>query len=71
MLLNRRPSNWAGTIRFQLLDALTLLQEGNVIHCDLKPENILLTRYRYVELQFGMWGKYFFIPAVNNRSREI
>lgn len=26
----------------QLLDALTVLNEANLIHCDLKPENILL-----------------------------
>eukprot|EP00252_Welwitschia_mirabilis_P027273 TRINITY_DN9318_c0_g1_i1.p1 TRINITY_DN9318_c0_g1~~TRINITY_DN9318_c0_g1_i1.p1 ORF type:complete len:1022 (-),score=206.92 TRINITY_DN9318_c0_g1_i1:595-3660(-) len=27
----------------QILDALLVLREANVIHCDLKPENILLT----------------------------
>ncbi|EFC47823.1 predicted protein, partial [Naegleria gruberi] len=27
----------------QLLDALCILSEANIIHCDLKPENILLT----------------------------
>ncbi|KAI3654216.1 hypothetical protein MP228_000935 [Amoeboaphelidium protococcarum] len=26
----------------QILDALTVLSEANIIHCDLKPENILL-----------------------------
>ncbi|RUS14744.1 kinase-like domain-containing protein, partial [Endogone sp. FLAS-F59071] len=26
----------------QLLDALTVLNEANIIHCDLKPENVLL-----------------------------
>lgn len=28
----------------QILDSLTVLREGSVIHCDLKPENILLKR---------------------------
>ncbi|KAL9649567.1 hypothetical protein ABK040_003245 [Willaertia magna] len=27
----------------QILDAICLLQDANIIHCDLKPENILLT----------------------------
>ena len=26
----------------QILDALTVLREANIIHCDLKPENVLL-----------------------------
>ncbi|KAK9828495.1 hypothetical protein WJX72_000356 [[Myrmecia] bisecta] len=26
----------------QILDALTVLRESNIIHCDLKPENVLL-----------------------------
>lgn len=28
----------------QLLDALTVLNEANIIHCDLKPENVLLKK---------------------------
>lgn len=28
----------------QILDALTILVKGKLIHCDLKPENILLKR---------------------------
>lgn len=29
----------------QILDALSVLAEANIIHCDLKPENILLQKY--------------------------
>jgi len=32
----------AGALARQILDAMVVLRDSNIIHCDLKPENVLL-----------------------------
>jgi len=41
---------------YQLLTALSFLEERHVIHCDLKPENILITDATYDRLKMVDFG---------------
>ncbi|CAK9227367.1 unnamed protein product [Sphagnum jensenii] len=63
----------------QLLKALTLLQDANVIHCDLKPENILLTSNQSANIKLIDFGSacmehntvYTYIQSRFYRSPEV
>jgi dual specificity protein kinase YAK1 len=63
----------------QLLKALTLLRDANVIHCDLKPENILLTSNQSANIKLIDFGSacmehntvYTYIQSRFYRSPEV
>jgi dual specificity protein kinase YAK1 len=42
-------TNLIRVFMIQILDALVVLSQANIIHCDLKPENILLQLYVFQE----------------------
>lgn len=63
----------------QLLDALTVLNEANLIHCDLKPENILLRTLQTPSIKLVDFGSachekqtvYTYIQSRFYRSPEV
>ena len=63
----------------QILDALTVLRESNIIHCDLKPENVLLKGLDSGEIKVIDFGSacfenrtmYTYIQSRFYRSPEV
>ncbi len=63
----------------QILDALTVLREANIIHCDLKPENVLLKSLDSGEVKVIDFGSacfenkttYSYIQSRFYRSPEV
>lgn len=63
----------------QILDALTVLRESNIIHCDLKPENVLLKSLDSGEVKVIDFGSacfenkttYSYIQSRFYRSPEV
>ncbi|GBG80240.1 hypothetical protein CBR_g30605 [Chara braunii] len=63
----------------QVLDALVVLRDANVIHCDLKPENILLKSLQPFEIKLIDFGSaclenltvYSYIQSRFYRSPEV
>ena len=63
----------------QLLDALCVLREANVIHCDIKPENILIKSLETGEIKLIDFGSacfqnrtvYQYIQSRFYRSPEV
>ena len=63
----------------QILDALTVLRESNIIHCDLKPENVLLKGLDSGEIKVIDFGSacfenrtmYSYIQSRFYRSPEV
>ncbi|ORY80046.1 kinase-like domain-containing protein [Protomyces lactucae-debilis] len=63
----------------QLLDAMTVLNEANIIHCDLKPENILLKNLETPNIKVIDFGSacherqtvYTYIQSRFYRSPEV
>lgn len=63
----------------QILDALSVLRESNIIHCDLKPENVLLKGLDSGEIKVIDFGSacfenrtmYSYIQSRFYRSPEV
>ena len=63
----------------QVLDALSVLRDCNIIHCDLKPENVLLKHPESGEIKVIDFGSacfenktvYTYIQSRFYRSPEV
>eukprot|EP00727_Mastigamoeba_balamuthi_P000075 m51a1_g10064 putative protein kinase (795) ;mRNA; f:87381-90226 len=63
----------------QILQALSAMAEGNIVHCDLKPENILLQNLKDLKIKVIDYGSacfasntmYSYIQSRHYRSPEV
>ncbi len=60
------PMNVVRQYTRQILSAMLLLQDANIIHCDLKPENILLWSHENSEENTSLSP-----PKAGNNKRQI